>query len=203
MHSPYVLGAETGDEASFWNAWPWIKKRITTLRNLPAELTRKQHVIAVSAAAAGKAGDTKTQQALKASVLRLGIMLTTADKIKATIDEWLPKWQQVEAKESGTALSGWTLIVLGVAGIAAAAWVAYAGAGLLSEYANEKRIVADVEAGRLTITQAQTLIKAGQKPTTAEAFAGGLAGAAVPIAIVLGLAALGMMYLRPTRGAVA
>jgi hypothetical protein len=197
MRSAYVLGAETGDETSFWNAWTWIKSRINALRSLPAELTAKQHEVAIKAAAAGQAGDKKTQEALKASIMRLGVMARTADQVKATIDEWLPKWTQAEAGAGSVSGLGLPVaLILGAAGIAAAAWVAYAGAGLLAQYTQEKSILADVEAGKLTMEQAAALIKATKSPTAAEAFAGGFAKAAIPIAIVLGLAGIGFLYYR-------
>ncbi len=183
----YALGAEAdADEGLFARYWAWIKAKLTELLTLPAKIRGLRQEALGTKIVADARGLTSMSSTLSMSSSTLSGMIATADAVAAKIKTWLPKFQAAEA-EAGS-LSGLgvaPILILGVMGMAALAYIAVKGAGLLKDYALQRQIVDGAKAKLYSMGEAQALIKAGTTPTFAETAGAGVATALAPIGLAL------------------
>ncbi len=190
MHATHfaTLEADTtdADEGLFARYWTWIKARLSELLALPAKIRGLRQEALGAKIVADARGLTSMSSTLSTSSSTLSGMIATADAVAAKIKTWLPKFRAAEA-EAGS-LSGLgiaPILILGVMGMAALAYIAVKGAGLLKDYALQKQVIDGVKGKLYSIGEGQALIKAGATPTFAETAGAGVATALAPIGLAL------------------
>lgn len=105
---------------------------------------------------------------------------STLEDLKNWVKSWVPGL-------------GFVPVVIGVASIAALAYVVTTGMALLQDYEFKKSITADVIAGKLEASKGSELIKAGQQPSAVTSMFTGI-GTNVGTVLVLGVIGFGLLY---------
>lgn len=189
MHNEYaMLGADEASSESYWNQ---IKDSLKDLLNLPVMIQKRRYELAKIAGLAYQKGKMAEMQAAIDSLKRINAMADPAHTISQKIRSYLPKW--TAANEETAPMSGlgfWLAATMGVAAVAALAYVATYGLALLSEYKSESVIIEDLKAKTLTIEEAKALIKAtksvGAMTALTEQFGGNLAYTLIPVLLAGG-----------------
>lgn len=169
---------------SFWSYWDRIKSKIAELRALPGKLRMLKLEIGPLSARAARLGEPGLVGALTATGQRLDSITVEADKVQDKINRYLPEWQSAAGKGEGL---GALPVVLGVAALGAAAYVATKGLSLLKNYAQEKAILDDAKRKVISLEQAKGLISAVKetgRPLVAAQL--GLGSLLIPIALIGG-----------------
>lgn len=194
----YVSGKVSGtwEEAKSYydaikNRWPEFLAVRPALDNLVVRLS-------VARMNADKAGDTKKVDDIDNLRIKVKNLTELWIAVKDKYDQYIGKWIGASQQEKLSGL-GFVMIVIGVAAVAAAAYVA---TNMISVIADSKKLTEltdKVEAGTLSADQAIKIYKETRQttPSTMETIAekiGGGVGTGLTVAIVGAGAVVGLMY---------
>lgn len=182
----------------FFDSWNTIKSYISDILAVGPSINESRAQWNDLRLRAIAAGDKDTLiNVITPNLLALNDMSTTYNSVKSYIDKWWSSWVEAETPSSGFGSLGFIpILVFGVAGIAAAAYVATNGMELLKNYEIQKQVLSDVENKIITAEQAKGIISSANVPTSSSALMTSLGGS-IGTYVGIGIAALGIIYLWP------
>lgn len=156
------------DAGIFATYWAKVKGYVNELLALPARIRGlRQEALGAKILADAK-GATSIARTLSTSSTSLSGMLATAEAVVAKIRTWLPHWQRQESSTSLSGLGILPVLIIAPLAVAALAYVATNGLGLLKDYAIQTKVVAEaitgLKSGAYTVDQAAGLIKGSAPP---------------------------------------
>lgn len=167
----YAENALAGTESNaFWDAWATIKTRLSQMVNVGPKIYQKWNYAKMLRA---RTKNPTLRAKLDDKISRLSEMYITWQEVKAKIDEWGPKWVEIDeriAKEHDTtqlgiiplALPAWAMAVLVSGGLAAITFVANHGMSLLKEYQMQSSILDQVSKDIISAEEGARLIESGK-----------------------------------------
>ena len=141
---------------TFWDNWEKIKSRINEIRNIGPKykVLRSKYVILRN-----RARDVKTGAAeITDSLLSVGTKLNLWEQVVSKINTWLPKWESAES-DSDKGVGLLPIVLLGLGGISALAFVAINGLRLIKEYKNDEKVFIMIEDKIISAEQAAGIFK--------------------------------------------
>jgi hypothetical protein len=154
-------------KAKFTRYWNNLKNYINELRNLGSVIDKQRERWNYIFAYANNDSDTKEA---KAGLQRNAIQKSTWQSIKDKIETYLPEWLAADAKaqQDPASLSGlgFLPILIGVAALAALAYVATYGLQLLKDTKTEENVLKSLESRLISTHQAEVVLGVTKKQPT-------------------------------------
>jgi hypothetical protein len=140
----------------FRERWQQIKDYINDILALGPVIdeNERRYQVVVERSLGGEAG-VAARQGIARSTEQRAVWMDVSDKIRRYLPDWMSAAQSENVQVSN--LGALPLIILGVASMAALAYVAVRGLGLLKEVSTERRLLEDLEKGLLSTQQAVAL----------------------------------------------
>ena len=166
----FVDGTDNEDSAwyDFSTYWNQIKSKISDILMHGARLIslkRKYDILYTRALRVGR--DDLAAKAESSSGFLMSLIIKW-QKIRHTIMKWLPKWKSASSGNGLSGLGSPVLILLGIAGIAAAGFVAVYAIDYYKEYKEAKLPYQALKDEIITAEQAKGIIGAGVLPSFTE-----------------------------------
>jgi len=171
---------------SFEKSWNKIKNSLRELLGIQDNLENKIDEVTKLVKIAMAAGDEKTAIALRFRRAKLFRMRPIASEVTTKTKVFLPKWQKAVNEDKGLGIV--FAVAIGLAGVAAASYVAVKGMKLLKDFKRESVIIDRLRDKTLTAEQAKGLIKssAAFDPINLKVGGGMLGGMSLAIPLVIG-----------------
>lgn len=142
---------------TFSTSWNTIKRYARSFVNIQGDLEDKISETTKLVKIAMNAKDEKTVIALRRQRAKLFRMRPDAKEVSTKTKKYMPIWRKT--MEGGSGLGIIIAATLGLAGIAAAAFVSIKGMQLLKDFKRESLIIDSLKKKTLTIAEAKGLIK--------------------------------------------
>lgn len=179
----------------FWSYWNAIKNQIGDMQTVGLKIVGEATRLGTAVQNLKARGRQDLIDILQPKIQQINDDLAKYWKVKGYLDKYLPEW--MKAAQSGSVSTNLSAlpIVLGVASIAALAYVVTQGMALIQKYQTSKSIINMVGAGTLTAEQGKTLQEADPGGGFFDKLGLGL-GVGIPAVLLIG----GGIYLVMATG---